>query len=47
MKKIMIIALSVLVSACACFECEDAERRSVTYKTTKELASEFRLRFLH
>lgn len=36
MKKIMIIALSVLVSACACFECEDAERRSVTYRTTKE-----------
>lgn len=34
MKKYLVIALSVLVSACACFECEDENGRSVEYQVT-------------
>ena len=34
MKKIIVIALSALVSACACFDCADENERTVTYQTT-------------
>lgn len=36
MKKIIVIALSALVSACACFDCVDENERSVTYQTVSK-----------
>lgn len=36
MKKIVVIALSVLVSACACFDCEDENGRPVTYQVSSK-----------
>ena len=36
MKKLLVIALSALVSACACFDCADENERPVVYQTTSK-----------
>ena len=36
MKKFIVIALSALVSACACFDCADENERPVTYQTVSK-----------
>lgn len=36
MKKFIVIALSALVSACACFDCADENERSITYQTVSK-----------
>ncbi|MBQ9235871.1 MAG: hypothetical protein IJ184_05340 [Alphaproteobacteria bacterium] len=36
MKKFIVIALTAMVSACACFDCDDNNTRAVTYQTSHD-----------